>query len=145
MSHEVKIAVQGEDLRLGVVTLDLNRQHRFLNFPPEAPLWGQKQVLAQLLGQRTSAFDHTARHKIFQSGPGNAIKIDSPMFVEILVFHRDNGVFDHLGNLVPRDNDPAFQRERANYLTVVSKNFRDEAGAVVFQRTHLRQIAVVDE
>ena len=67
------------------------------------------------------------------------------MFVEILVFHRDNGVFDHLGNLVPSDNDPALQRERANYLTVVAKNFRDEAGAVVFQRTHLRQIAVVDE
>src|SRR2546426_8011848 len=106
VTHEVKIAVQREDLLLRVVAFDLNRKHRFLDFPAETFFRSQKQVLAQLLRERAAAFNHTARHQILDGGSRDAIKIDSPMLVKILVFNGCDGIIDHLRDLIPADNDP---------------------------------------
>src|SRR5436190_868747 len=116
VTHEELVAIQGQDLPLRIVPLDLNSQHRFLNFPPETPLRREKEILAQLLSQRASAFNETACHEVFQPGSRDAVDINAPMSFEILVFHRDDGVFHQLRDLLPGDDNEALQRETADDL-----------------------------
>ena len=131
--HEVLVAVEGEDLILRVIALDLNRQHGFLDLAAEAALGRQEKILAQLLRQRAAAFNEAAGHEILQPGPCDAVNIDAPVRSEILVFDGNDGVFDDLRNLVVRLDDSPFQRKRSNDPAVVGFHFRDEARMVVFE------------
>ena len=87
VSHEVQIAIHGEDLLLRIEALDLNRKHRLLDLSPERSLRRQKQVLAQLLSQRAATFNHPPCHDVFQTGSGNTVEIDAPVCEEVLVFN----------------------------------------------------------
>src|SRR5215470_2832067 len=75
VAHEMEIAVHRQDLRLRVVTLDLNREHRLLDLAAETPLRRQKQVFAQLLSERAAAFNDATRHEILQTCPSDSIEI----------------------------------------------------------------------
>ena len=111
--------------------------------PAEGPLWSQKEVLSQLLGQCASALDHSAGHEILHAGARHADKIDAPMRVKILIFDRGDRIFDNLRDLFPGDDNPALQSERSDHTAVIGVDLGNEAGMIILQRTHLRQITVV--
>src|SRR5262249_15620211 len=137
-AHINEIAVHGQDLLLGVVTFDLNSEHRLLNLSAEGSLRRQEEVLTQLLRQCASAFDHSASHEIFHPGARHAEKIDAPVRVEVLVFNRGDRIFDDLWNLIPRDDNPALEGEGSDHLAVVGIELGNEAGMIVVQGTYLR-------
>src|SRR5262249_44607373 len=96
-----------ENLLLRVIALDLNREHGFLNFPSETLFRSEEQILAQLLGERASTFNHPPGHQVFNSGARDTVKVDAPVFVEVLVFDRHNGILHELANGVPRHDNTA--------------------------------------
>jgi hypothetical protein len=55
------VDVQLHDLVFGVVALDLERENPFVNFACVRLLFGQKQVLGELLSERRTAFDFIGR------------------------------------------------------------------------------------
>src|SRR5262245_8669925 len=145
VSHEMQIDVQRENLLFCVESFDLNRKHRFLNLSAESSFRRQKQVLAQLLSQRTAALDHTAGHDILQTRPSNAVEIDAPVCEKILVLNRGNCVFHDLRDFVPSHNNAPLESKASDDLAVIGIDLRYETRMIVFQRIHLRQVAVVNE
>src|SRR5215831_8153845 len=145
VSHEVQIDVHRENLLFCVEPSDLNRKHGFLNLSAESSFRRQEQVLAQLLSQRTATLDYTAGHNILQTSPSNAVEINTPMCEEVLVFNRSDCVFDHLRDFVPGNDHASLESKASDDLAVVGIDFRYKTRMVVFERVHLRQIAVVHE
>src|SRR5262245_61256257 len=143
VSHEMQVDVQRENLLFCVESFDLNRKHRFLNLSAESSFRRQKQVLAQLLGQRTATLDDTAGHNILQTRPSDAVKIDTPVCEEILVFNRRNCVFHDLRDFVPCNDDAPLESKASDDLAVIGIDLGYETRMIVFQRVHLRQVAVV--
>src|SRR5262249_24559668 len=129
--HEVQVAIHRENLFLRIEPLELNGEHRFLNFSPERSFGCEEQILGQLLSQCAAAFNDTAGHDILQPRSRNAVEIDAPVCEEILIFHRSDCISHHLRYLVPCNEDPTLQGKAPNDLTLVRIHFRDKARMVL--------------
>src|SRR3954464_61471 len=105
MPHENEVAVHREDLRFRVIALDLDREHRFLNFAPETFLRFEEEVLAELLRKSAAAFGCAAFHQISEPCARDPEDIDAPVLFEILIFDRDDGIADSWRNILRLHQD----------------------------------------
>ena len=145
MSEKNLVGVEGENLRLGEVTFDLDGQHRFLDLAMERPVRRQEQIACQLHGQGGRALHSAARFDVAIGCAYDAPEIDSGVAVEILVFDGDQRVAQHGRKIVIARDYPPLQREGTDHPLVIVINLGDRTGAVGFERLHLRQVGGVDQ
>jgi hypothetical protein len=95
------IGVHGEDLRLRIAALDLQRQKHFLHFAAEATVAAvEEEIAGQLHADGAGAAGDAALHEISESGAEDARKVDSPVLLEVLVLDGEDGVVEDLGALL---------------------------------------------
>ena len=141
------IAVHREDLLLGVVALDLDREERLLDLAAHADVGAIREKRAgELHGERARAFGTAVRaRQVAPGGAEHAREVHAPVLLEMLVFGGEDGVLQNRRNLVVGQKNAALQGERADQLAVVGVEFGDDVRLVVFEGVDLRQIAGIDE
>jgi len=138
------VGVHGEDLRLGVAALDLQREQHLLHLAAEGAVAAVKEEVAgQLHGDGAGAFRFAALQQVTVSGPRDAREIDSPVILKVLVFDAGDGIEEYFGALLVGHEDAALQGEAADHLAVIGVDLRHHIGAVGFKRANLRQVARV--
>ena len=125
------IAVHGEDLLLGVVALDLDRQQRLLDFAAHAAVGAiEKERAGELHGERARAFGTAVRaRQVAPGGAEYAREIHAPVLLEMLVFGGEDGVLQNRRDLIVGEQNAALQGERADQLAVVGVEFGDDVRA----------------
>ena len=87
------VCVHGEDLRLGVRALDLQRKQHLLHLAAKAAVAAvEKKIARQLHGDRAGAFGTAMLEDIAIGSPGNPRKVDAPVIFKVLVFDRQDRV-----------------------------------------------------
>src|SRR6267142_2158147 len=79
-----------------------------------------------------------------QIPPGRARhprKVHAPMLFKVLVFGREDGVFQDLWNLLVAEQDAALQSKTDDDLAVVGIELGDDVGAKIFEGANLRKVA----
>ena len=97
------IEIQLEDLVLGQLELDQQRDDRFLGLPGDGPDVRQKQRPRQLLRQGAAAFRPRAAAQVADERPGQANRIDAGVGVEAAIFDGDDRVLQVGRDRVERD------------------------------------------
>jgi hypothetical protein len=73
------VEVEFENLGLGMLALEPQRQFGFLQFPLQGAFLGQEQVLGELLGQRRAALRNATMQDIGDRRARNAERVDAVM------------------------------------------------------------------
>ena len=124
------IDVQLHDLVLGVVTLDLQRQHPFIHFAFERLFAGEEKILCELLCQRRSAFNFFLR-QIVPRRADDAHRVDAHVIVEAHVFDGENRVLHDRRNLFVFERDAFLERELSDdCLAIIGINARHQTRPV---------------
>ncbi len=140
------IRIHGEDLRLGVAPLDLQREQHLLHLAAEAAIAAvQKKISGQLHGDGAGAFGAPAFQQIAVGRARDTRKIDAPVIFEVLVFDGGDRAEENFRALLVSHQYAPLQSKTGHHLAVVSVNLGDYVRAIGFQRTNLRQITGVDE
>ena len=84
------VEIQGQDLVLGQMALEPDRQQQLLHLALEMALMRQEQVLGQLLGDRAAALADAAGAQIAERGADDAARIEARMAVEAAVLGGDD-------------------------------------------------------
>src|SRR6266566_8230047 len=83
-----------------------------------------------------------------QVPPGSARyprKVHAPMLFKVLIFGREDGVFQDLRNLLVGEQDAPLQSETADDLAVVGIKLGDNVGTKIFESANLRKVARINE
>ena len=139
------VAVHGEDLFLGEAALDLKGEHDLLHLAPEVAIGGEEQVAGELHGEGGRTLGAAAGADVAESGAAHAPEIDAEVGLEILVFGRDDGVAQDLGEIFVAADHPALQGEGADDAALVVVELRDGAGAELLELGDLRKVGGVDK
>src|SRR5690606_26653028 len=106
------VQVRFEDLRLAVLSLDLDGPERLLQLAGEGALVGEKRVLGQLLGDGAAALQEAVVAEkpadVGHHGPEDGPQVDAEVLVEAGIFNRDDGVPQVAGDLFQAHRDPVF-------------------------------------
>ena len=110
-AHIGAVEIELQDLLLGQVRLEPEREKGLLDLALDGALVGQEQVLGELLGDRGPALDHRIGADILLHRPDQAEEIDAEMLEEAPVLRRQHRLDDLVRHLVDRDgialDDPA--------------------------------------
>ena len=96
-----------EDLQLGVMSLDNQRNAHFGQLALHGTVLRQKEVLHQLLGDRAAALNGSPSQHVGPTGPQDAPEVDAVMLEKALILGRQHG-FHEQGRHVVELDDPAF-------------------------------------
>ncbi len=138
------VAVEGEDLALGVALLDLDGEQRFLHLAFEALLEPDgEEVAGQLLRQGAGAgrvseppLKHVAHHR-----DEDARDAQAEVRIEVGVFGRDDRLTQLRRDVVVADHQPTLDGKFADHLAVRRVDARDGARIVVVERRDFGQVA----
>src|ERR1700721_4012700 len=83
------VEIELENLGLGVLALQPERQLSFLQFALEGAFLGQEQVFRQLLGKRRATLRNAAMQDVGNRRPQNAPGVDAEMRIEAAVLDGD--------------------------------------------------------
>src|SRR5439155_9446456 len=86
------VEVEFENLLLGKLALEPERQERFLEFSREGALLRQEQILGKLLGQRRAALRHAPVQQVHGQRANNPERIDAVVRIEAAVLDGDEGL-----------------------------------------------------
>ena len=140
------VRIHGEDLRLAVAPLDLQREKRLLRFPAKADVAAvQKKISGKLHGDGAGTTGSAAPRQVAQRRGKHAREVDAPVLFEVLVLNGGDRVMENFGALFVGHQDAALQGEATHELTVIGVDFRDHVRAVGFERANFRQIAGINE
>jgi len=143
------VAVDREDLFLGVALLDLYGENRLADLPLERLLVIEPELLfevaRQLLRQRACALSAATLDDVGDGGNENAPDVDAEVTVEFGVLGGDDRLAQQRVDVVVADDDAPLGGELADDLSAARVDARDCAGRIVIERRHLRQIAGVGE
>ena len=79
------VEVKAEDLALGEMRLEPQRQKGLVDLARQGSLVGEEQVLGELLGQRRAALPHAVTARVHQQRPQRADDVDAVMVEEAAV------------------------------------------------------------
>ena len=142
------VAVNREDLLLGVALFDLNRQDHLADFAVEEFLLREAEFIeisSDLLCQRACALFAPALDDVDCRGDENAPDVHAEMAIELRVLGRDNRLPQQRVDIVVADDDAPLRRKLADHLSVRGIDPRNRARRIVVERRHLRQVAGVRE
>ena len=137
------VQIQFEDLVLGVGTLDLEREQRFLDLARERHFVGQEEVLGDLLGDGRGALRTAARSHVLeiqQTGTRDAAEVEAAVLVEVLVLRRHEGVEDQLRHRLDRQIEPALARIFGEQRAIGRMHARHHRRLVILELRIVRQI-----
>ena len=100
------VQIELEDLLLGQLRFDQQRDAAFLDLAAEGPDVGEEQRARELLRQRAAAFDPAAAADVAHDRAPEADRIDAGMMVEAAILDGDDGVLQVGRDLVERDVVP---------------------------------------
>ena len=106
------VEIELDDLVLGEILLEPQREHRFLRLARHGALGLEEQVLGKLLGERRAALDDAAGLGILDRGAHKAHRIDAEMRPEPAILDGD----DRLGNIGRQFIDADFIAEEGAAL-----------------------------
>ena len=92
------IEIEFENLVLRIGRFDSQAQEDFTDLAIERAVRTQKEVLRHLLGYGRGALDAARPLKVNDAGADDALGVEAPVRVEVLVLGRDERVLDELGN-----------------------------------------------
>ena len=72
--------------------LEPDGEDRFLNFPRDRSLLGQKEIFGELLGEGRAALHRAAAREIVKDGAQNTGRINAKMRIKMAVLDRDKGL-----------------------------------------------------
>ena len=142
------VAVDREDLFLGVALLDPHREDDLANLALDQLLLGQAELIEvarHLLRQRARALLAAPLGDVDGRRGEDAIDVQAEVLVEIGILGGDDGVAQQRIDVVVADDHAPLRRELADDLAVRRVHARDGAGAVVVERGNLREVAGVRE
>ena len=105
------IEVHLEDLILGVVALDLDREHDLLELARQRALVREEQVARQLLGDRAAALRAAHGAARPDRRAPDAPEVDAPVLVEAAILGRERGVDQRARNLPQRNRGAVLLEE----------------------------------
>ena len=117
-AHVGAVEIELEDLVLGQVEFEPDRQEGFLDLALEGALVGQEQVLGQLLRDRGAALDHAAALGIDEEGAEGADGVDAPMLVEPPVFRRQRRLDHVVGEILKLVGIVEMQASAPDFLAI---------------------------
>src|SRR5439155_21578757 len=85
------VEIELENLGLGELTLEPDRQHGFLQLAPDRALPREEQIFGELLRDGRAALRDAAAQNIGDDGAGKADRIEAAVAVEAAVLDRDEG------------------------------------------------------
>ncbi len=106
-----RVEVVLEDLVLGLLPVDLDRDEQLLGLPGERPVLAEEVVLDVLLGDRRATLGRLAALDRHPDRPGDAGRADRRLVVEVVVLGREDRVLHRLGDLVQRHRLPVDLRD----------------------------------
>jgi hypothetical protein len=139
------VAVEREDLFLGVALLDLHREQQLLHLAFPGLLVGEEQLAGELLRERAGAAGLAHLHQVGDHGAHQAGGAEAEVVEEVAVFRRQHGVAHHRRNLVVAQHHAPFGGELADHGVVAAEHARDGVGPVGVERRDRRQIVGVGE
>ena len=99
-AHIGAVEIELEDLVLGQVELEPERQERFLDLALERALVGEEEVLGELLRDRGAALHDAAAAGVDRHGAEGADRVDAPMLVEAPVLGRERRLDEIVGEVL---------------------------------------------
>src|SRR5690606_4705714 len=102
-AHIGAVEIELENLVLGVVRLEPEREEGFLDLALERALGAEEQVLGELLGDRGAALQRLLALRIAHQRAQRAYDVDAEMLVEAAVLGRERRLDEIVGQLVERD------------------------------------------
>ena len=99
----------------------------------KSPIGGEQEVLGDLLGDRGGALDALGALQEHVAGADDALGVEPPMGVEVLVLGRDERVLDELRDRGRRQVEAAFVRIFREQASVGSVHPRHDGGLVVLE------------
>ena len=143
------VAVEGEDLFLGVALLDPNRDQRLLDLALPAaitdrkPNLGREDIAGELLGNRAAAGRLAARRDVADQREHHARNAQTGVFEESRVFRREDGLAQVRRDLGVMNNHAAFDGELADQLPVLAEDPRNRVRRVVIEGADFREVVGV--
>ena len=119
------VAVDREDLLLGVALLDLDREDDLADLALERLLVGQAELILevarQLLRERARALRAAPLDDVGDRGDEDAPDVDAEVPVELGVLGRDDRLAQQRVDVVVADDDAALGGELADHLAVARR------------------------
>src|SRR5581483_3765499 len=145
MTEKNLVGVKREDLRLGKASLDLDRQHDFLDLAVKGAIRSQKQIARKLHGERGGALQLAARDEITIGGADHAPVVDSSMALKILVFHGSQGIAQNLWIVFVGRYHSTLQGKGPNDPAMIVIDIGHRTGPIVFKLLYLRKVIRIDQ
>ncbi len=139
------IGVHGEDLRLGEAALDLDGKDDLLHLAAEALFRGEEKIAGELHGQGRSSLGAALGAEVAVGGAYEALQVDAPVFLKVLVLDGEDGLAQHRGEVFIRGDDAALQGKGPDDASLVIVDLGDGAGAVALEFAGLRKVRGVHD
>ena len=138
------VEVKFQDLVFGQSPFNPRRQNQFLDLALAGAVARQQKVLHHLLGDGGCAAQIVAtRFNRRQRRSRHATGVKAVVSVEILVFGRDEGLFDDVGNFLDRGKDPAFLGKLVDDAPFAGIDAADGRRSILRQLVIAGQIAAI--
>jgi hypothetical protein len=146
LAEENLVEVEFENAFLRQRSLDPGGEDDLAHLAFDGPAAVEKEVLHHLLGDRGGAAHRLAAglHRLHEGG-GDGAGVVALVFPEIPVLGRDEGIGDHVGNFLRRDEETAFGGEFVHHDALARIDPADRRRGVVRQGLMVRQIVAVEE
>ena len=144
LSEENLVDVELENLILGKVLFNLERQQGFIKLANVGLFRRKEEVLCHLLRDGGRSLAPTTTNEVAQRCARDALRIHAPMLVEAFVFRRQNCLFHHFWNIHKTDDLAPLFAKLPNHLTVGRKNPKRYLRPVVRQNLQRRQIRICE-
>ena len=128
------VGVDGEDLLLSEVLLDLVRQDGLADLAEDVALVTDEHQLGHLLRDGRAALDHVARLEVGEGGADDAERVDAVVLEEAIVLGGDERLHHVLRDLVVGQDDALLQVELADELALRREHAAGARWLVVGER-----------
>jgi hypothetical protein len=140
------IGVHGEDLRLCVAALDLQRQQNLLHFAAEADFAAvEKEVAGELHADGAGALRPATVQDLSPRGSRDAWEVDAPMLFKMLILDGRHRVVENFGALLVSHQNAPLQRKAADELPVIGIDLGDHGRTIGLERPDFRQVAGINK
>src|SRR6185437_12514231 len=132
------IRVKREDLLLGKVALDLQREEDLLQLASVGLLRGEEEVARELHGDGGCPLRALVGVQVGVRRTNDSNEVHAAVRLEVLVLDGEDGLAKHWWKFRVRHNDAALQREGAEDFPVNVVELGGRVGAVALEIRHLR-------
>jgi len=134
------IAVENQDLVLGVGFFNLHRQDGLLDLPPECLVRLEEEHLGELLRERAPPFLFLEMNHILEEGPKGTHRIHAEMVIETGVLGRDDRLDESGRNLGEIDQDSFVPAELVRTVAVGRVKNGDDRRSPVLEAGDFRDV-----